>query len=168
MSWQVIQYLDENPQAPTKEIISYLAKTLEIDDQIESVKKEVANVRLLREQLRPLYGKKMEAERKLTILNSDFEADVMYKYPKGKGSQKDRKDYKNQLQTDSEDYQENLREIEDLKDEIEDLEDQMFEVQERAKNGRKLLTTFNEGVSFILQYKSDSQKDERESNHAIF
>lgn len=168
MSWQVIQYLDENPQAPTKEVITYFAKTLEIDNQIESVKKEVDNVLLLRGQLRPLYGKKMEAERKLTTLNSDFEADVMFKYPKGKGSQKDRKDYKTKLQEDSEDYQESLKEIEDLKDEIEDLEEQMFEVQERAKNGRKLLDTFNECVAFILQYKSDSQKDKRESNHAMF
>jgi len=168
MSWQVIQYMDENPQAPTKDIITHFAESLEIDTQIDSVKKEVDNVLLLREQLRPLYGKKMEAERAITLLNSDFEADVMIKYPKGKGSQKDRKDHKAQLQADSEDYQENLQEIEKLKDQIEDLEDQMFEVQERAKNGRKLLSTFNECVAFILQYKSDSQPVKQESNQDIF
>lgn len=168
MSWQVIQYLDENPQAPTKEVIGYFANTLEIDTQIESVKKEVDNVLLLREQLRPLYGKKIEAERNITFLNSDFEADVMYKYPKGKGSQKDRKDYKTQLQAENKDYQKNVQEIENLKDKIEDLEEQMFEVQERAKNGRKLLDTFNECVSFILQYKAESKHDEQESNKDIF
>ncbi|PGQ88183.1 hypothetical protein [Priestia megaterium] len=168
MSWQVTEYMDENPQASIKDIVTHLAITLDIDKQIDSVKNEVERVVLLRDQLRPLYGKKMEAERKIVILNSDFEMDVMIKYPKGKGSQQERKEYKAQLQSDSEDYQEQLLIIEKTKDQIELLEDEKYEVEQRAKNGRSLTNLFKEALSFIRECQELKTSLEKETNQNIF
>lgn len=150
MPWQVIQYMDDNPQMDAKDVIAHYAGELEVDAQIDCIKNEVESVLLLREQLRPLYGKKMEASSQMAVLNSEFDMDVMQKYPKKQGSPADRKNYKTELQNNSSQYQHHLKIVDEVKDTIEQLEEELYAVQEKAKNARRLLEAFNHYVSFIL------------------
>lgn len=173
MSWQVIQYMDENPQAKPKDIIAHYAEALEVDEQIKFLLNEVGSVLLLRERLRPLYGKRMHAEQEMTLLNSQFDMDVMLKYPPRKGTEKERKAYKLELQNNDTAYQEHQKVINEVKDEIEEIEEQLYEVQAKAKNARRITETFNNYVNFILSFSNGQSSsiqvnDDEQRNHNVF
>jgi hypothetical protein len=151
MSWQVIEYMDNNPQATPKDVIGYFAETLEVDDQLNFLKVEVNKVLEIREMLRPLYGKKMNAESNLALLDSDFEMEVMMKYPPRQGTDKDRKAYKLKLQSEHAEYQKIKAELDQCKDELSVLEEKMSDVQQSAKNARRILETFNHYMAFVIE-----------------
>ena len=62
MSWQVIQFLDENPNASPNEVIKHFAEELQMDQQTKALVSEVDSVLLLKDELRPLYGEKRDIE----------------------------------------------------------------------------------------------------------
>lgn len=157
MSWKVIEYMDENPQAKTQEIIKHFAESFDIEEQLNFIKDEVEQILLLREELRPLYGKKWNEEMSITALNSQFEMEVMLKFPKGRGSEKDRKALRADLQKDSTAYQHHQAEISRLEEEIQKREYDLQTVEQRAKNARKLVDTFNQTIQFILSVKQQWQ-----------
>lgn len=150
MAWQVMEYMDNNPQASARDVLGYFANQLEIDNQIHYVQVEVDKVLEIREQLRPLYGKKANTETNMALLNSDFEMEVAIKYPKGKGTDKDRKALKLQLQKENADYAELNQIVSTIKEEIDQLESEIDEIETRAKNGRRILETFTQYMSFIM------------------
>lgn len=150
MAWQVIEFMENNPELSTKQIVSHFAQELEIDHQIKCLQKEVDKVLELRDRLKPLYGKKLNTDVQLASLDSEFEMEVMIKYPPRQGSDKERKAYKASLQAEHVDYQELSRGNEVVKEEIVELETQMADVQQRAKNARRLLETFNHYMSYII------------------
>jgi hypothetical protein len=154
MAWQVIDYMDNNPQATPKDVIGYFAEMLEVNEQIENLKDETKKVLIIREVLRPLYGKKMNAESDLALLDSDFEMEVMIKYPPRQGTDKDRKAYKSLLQSRHNDYQKVKDILEQCKEEISLHESEMADVQQKAKNARRLLETFNHYMAFVLNSAS--------------
>ena len=164
MSWKIIEYMDQNPQATTQEIILHFAETLEIEEQLQSIKDEVDQVLLLREELRPLYGKKWNEEMSMTNLNSQFEMEVMLQFPKGRGSEKDRKALRTELQKNSQAYQEHQAEIARLEEEIQKREYDMQTIEQRAKNARKLVDTFNQTLQFVLSIKGPGQSSSVQSS----
>jgi archaellum component FlaC len=172
MTWQVMEYLDENPDAGIKEIINHFADKLEINEQIAYLKEEVEKVLEIRVQLRPLYAQKMDLDNQLLLLDSEFDMQVMVKYPPRKGSDKERKAYKQELQQDSENYQAMQSKLTELKEEIESLEEEMEMVQQNAKNARKLVDLFNSyigvlingGLSAALKERVESEQSSGNSN----
>lgn len=166
MVWQVIEYVDNNPQADMMEIVQHFADELEIDDQTKYLRNEVDHVLELRETLRPLYGKKADLEQKQALLNSDFDMEVMLEYPPRKGSEKERKAMKQKLQEGSDDYQEQEKELGNIKEELSVQEEKMDEVQQRAKNARRLLETFTTYVNFILDLKQNPKRPQTEEESA--
>jgi hypothetical protein len=151
MSWQVIEYMDNNPQATPKDVIGYFAEILEVDNQTKFLTSEINKVLEIREALRPLYGKKMNLDSNLALLDSDFEMDVMAKYPPRQGTDKDRKAYKLKLQLENADYQKGKSELDQCKEEITLLEEKMADVQQNAKNARRILETFNHTMAFVIE-----------------
>jgi cell shape-determining protein MreC len=150
MSWQVIEFLDENPNAGVKEIINHFAEQLNINDQIQYLKEEVEKVLEIRVHLRPLYAQKMEVDQELIMLDSEFDMEVMTEYPPRKGSDKERKAYKQKLQQEHVEYQNLQQKLGELKEEIEQLEQEMDMVQQNAKNARKLVDLFNTYIGVLL------------------
>lgn len=149
MTWQVMEYMDNNPQASTLEVMAHFAEELEVDQQLHYLKKEVQTVLTIREQLRPLYGKKMNAESNLALLDSDLEMMVMVKYPPRQGSDKERKTYKKELQQNHSEYQELFASLQHVKEEIEGLEYQMEDCQQQAKNARRIVEVFCEYMKYL-------------------
>ncbi|MGG4438222.1 hypothetical protein AAXE64_27105 [Priestia megaterium] len=171
MAWKVIEYMDMNPQATPKDVLAHFAEVLEVDDNIIHVNKEVDKVLEVRDQLRPLYAKKMDAEQHLALLNGDFDAKVMIKFPPRQGSEKDRKAYKQELQKESEVFNDLSDKLNRLKDEVEVLEADMEDIQQRAKNGRRVLETFNGYMMFLLNVQNQpatASIDSAPSNHNAF
>lgn len=174
MSYQVMEFLDENPNAGIRDIITHFSEALQINEQIEFLKSEVERVLELRIQLRPLYAQKMDLESDLQMLSSDMDLKVMMKYPPRKGSDKERKAYKLELRQENEEYVKKQNEVEDIKSEIESLEEEMAAVQQRAKNARRLVDLFNTymgvlvngGLSHIL--KEQAGQNQESSNSNIF
>jgi hypothetical protein len=164
MSWQVIDYMDNNPQATPKDVIGHFAETLEVDNQTKFLTQEVNKVLEIREALRPLYGQKMNLESNLALMDSDYEMEVMAKYPPRQGTDKDRKAYKLKLQLESDDYQQGKKELDKCKESISFLEEQMSDVQQNAKNARRILETFNHTMAFILNYHNGSHQLVNTSN----
>jgi chromosome segregation ATPase len=154
--WQVIQYMDENPQASVKEVLGHFATTLEIDSQASYLLQEVDEVLVLRDQLRPLYGQKAHIETSIALLDSEFEMDVMIKYPPRQGTDKDRKAYKKELQSKHSDYLELAQKLEGYKEEIQTFENQMSDIQQRAKNARRVVESFNHYISFVMALYNQS------------
>lgn len=151
LSWQVIQYMDDNPQATVKDIIEHFAIELEVDTQLECLKREVDDTIRIREQLRPLYGKKAESDNQLALIDSELDMQVMIKYPPRQGTDKDRKAYKKELQSNHPDYTSIAHQVDTYKEELQQFENQMSDVQQRAKNARRIMETFNHYVSFALE-----------------
>lgn len=152
MAWQVIQYMDENPGASFKDVIGYFAEQYEVDQQHEYLFKEMDRVLEIRDLVRPLYGERANIETNLTLIDSDLDMNVMIKYPPRQGTDKDRKKYKQELQAGHADYSELAKKLENIKDDISVLEQRMGDVQQRAKNARRTLETFNHIAAFILAY----------------
>jgi DNA repair exonuclease SbcCD ATPase subunit len=150
MSWKVIEFMEANPEASPVEVIARFATEMEIDTQIANIQQEIRGVMELREELRPLYGEKMNLEANLALLESNFDMEVMVKYPPRQGSDKERKAYKKELQQAHPDYQTDSAKAERLKASIEELEDKMSTIQQSAKNARRLVETFNTFVQFVL------------------
>lgn len=157
MAWKVMEYMDENPGATPTEILKHFAEEMEVDLFLESMRLEVERVLEIREQLRPLYGKKMELEVEMANLNSEFEMEVMVKYPPKKGSDKQRKAYKEELQKDSPAYQALQTELTAVKPEIEELEERRGDIEQEAKNARRLVETFNIYASYILSHAKQGE-----------
>lgn len=156
MAWQVIEYLDNNPNSTPAEVIGYFANELGADEQIKHLKTEIEKVQEIREVLRPLYGKKMNAESNIALFDSNFDMEVMMKYPPRQGSEKERKQYKQELQAGDEDYTALKNLLDSTKEEIEKHELEMSDVQQKAKNARRILETFNSYMQFILNYSNQS------------
>lgn len=154
MAYQIIEYMDNNPQATPRDVIGYFSTTMEIDEQIKNLKDEVEQVLVIREILRPLYGKKMNADSELALLDSEFEMEVMIQYPPRKGSDSDRKALKAKLQTEHANYQKIKADLDTIKEEISMNESRMSDVQQKAKNARRLLETFNHYMAFVLNSSS--------------
>jgi DNA repair exonuclease SbcCD ATPase subunit len=150
MSWKVIEYLQNNPDASPVEVMTYFATYMEIDQQLKYIQKEIDAVIEIREELRPLYAEKLNLETNLALLESEFDMQVMVKYPPREGSDKQRKAYKKELQMARPDYQEDIARVQKLKTSIEELEEKMSNVQQSAKNARRLVETFNTYVHFLL------------------
>lgn len=150
MSWKAIEHMNQNPDASPIEVISQFATEQEIEKQLECVQKEIDQIVEIREELRPLYAEKMNLETNLALLESEFDMQVMVKYPPRQGSDKERKAYKKELQMARPDYQEDSAKVQKLKTSIEELEEQMSNVQQSAKNARRILETFNTFVQFVL------------------
>lgn len=157
MTWQVIQYLDENPGTSLKDVIGYFAEQLEVDTQLQYLSSEVDRVLEIRDQLRPLYGEKMNLEQQIMLIDSDLDMEVMIKYPPRKGSDSERKAYKAELQGQHDDHPELSSKLEKAKDDIKELELLMSDVQQRGKNARRMLETFNHISAFILAYYGATQ-----------
>lgn len=158
MSWNVIQYMDENPGISFKDVIGHFAEQYEVDTQLQYLLKEVDNVLVIRDQLRPLYGEKINHETAITLIDSDLDMEVMIKYPPRKGSDSERKAYKAELQSQHADYPGLSAKLEKLKDDIKELELQMYDVQQRGKNARRALESFNHVAAFILAYYGETEQ----------
>lgn len=152
MTWQVIQFMDENPQATMKTVIGHFAEQLEVDNQHQFILREVDHVLVIRDSLRPLYGEKADLEGKMMLLDSDFDMEVMMKYPPRQGTDKDRKKYKQELQGNHSEYPRLAHELETVKERISLLEDQMGDIQQKAKNARRILETFQVYAQFIMAH----------------
>lgn len=150
MSWKVIEFMTENPEASPVEVIAHFATGMEMDVQIKSIQQEVDGVVETREELRPLYAEKMNLDTNLALLESDFDMQVMSKYPPRQGSDKERKAFKKELQSAHPDYQEASAKVDKLKASIEELEEKMSNIQQSAKNARRIVETFNTIVQFVL------------------
>lgn len=174
MPWQVIEYMDQNPQVLPKDVIAHYAKDLEVNKQIDYLKNFVDKFLLLREQLRPLYGKKMDIEQSMTLLNSEFEMQVYAEYPPKVGNEKQRKELKLKLQNGDNRYQTLQKELAEANEEIEKLKEELYVVQENAKNARRILETFNQYVSYILTCTTPGNSvplnntGDDSSNHNVF
>ena len=173
MTWQVIEYMNANPQATNKDILIHFAEELELEEQIKILKSQVDEVSMIRDQLRPLYRQKFDNEHQITLMKSDFDMEVMLKYPPRKGTEKERKAYMNELQENSEDFQALVNETDSLKEKITILEDSMSDIQQRGKNAGKVIDLFNSYVSMLsllnnqpAQVQSVPVNDS--SNHNVF
>lgn len=150
MAYQIIEYMEEHPDVDLKDVIKHFSEQMDIYNQLSYLHKEVDEVLELRSYLRPLYGKKMNLDSNLAILESDFEMQVFNKYPPRQGSDKERKAYKKELQQASSDYKVASAELEKIKEEIGILEEKMSDTQQRAKNARRILETFNVYMQFLV------------------
>lgn len=170
MAWRVIEYMDQNPQSSPIDVLRHFADEYQVDEQQENLRIEVEKVQEIREQLRPLYAEKMEKETQLTLMDSDFDMQVMIKYPPRKGSDKERKSYKLELQEQDETFQTVRKEVEGLKEQILLLEEETGDIQQKAKNARRLLETFNNLISFLNGSTNQAAhfSSEEASNHNAF
>lgn len=171
MTWQVMEYMQNNPDASPIDVMNYFAKELEIDKQIQCIRNEVDTIVTIREALRPLYGQKMNDEAEMALIDSEMEMKVMEKYPPRHGSEKERKAYKRTLQKEDKGYRELDAKIQEVKDKITLLEEEMADVEQRAKNARRLLDTFNGHASLLISLNSSNKKlqlNEEASNTNIF
>lgn len=170
MAWQVIQFFDNNPDSDIGDAIEHFAEELQIDQQIEALVSEADSILLLRDQLRPLYGKKADIEHNLVLLNSEFDMEIMMEFPPGKkGNADQRKNKKIDLQTNSNSYQSKIKELRDLKADIEALETKVYETETKAKNARKIVDTFNHYVTYLLACIDDHRRSKvKVTNNGIF
>lgn len=152
MTWQVIQFMDENPRASFKDVIGHFAEQLEVDSQHQFLLREVDKVLEIRDQLRPLYGEKMNLEQNMALIDSELDMDVMIEYPPRKGTDADRKKLKQKLRDEHADYPGLTAKFEQTKEDIKTFESQMEDVQQRAKNARRVLETFNHTISFVMAH----------------
>lgn len=158
MAWQVIQYMDENPGISMKDVIGHFAEQYEVDMQQKYLLREVDDVLEIRDQLRPLYGEKANVETNLALIDSDLDMEVMLKYPPRQGSDKERKAYKAELQKNHADHSALSSKLETIKNDLQELELKMGDVQQRAKNARRTLETFNHIAAFIIAYYGSEAK----------
>lgn len=166
MAFQVIEYMDENPEASFKDVIVHFGKELEVDQQLSYILNEVEDVLYCREKLRPLYAKKMKLDTELTLLDSVFDMEVMVAYPPRQGSDKDRKAYKLKLQQEHEEYPSKSAEVETLKEEILVIETEMANKQQQAKNARRIIETYNQHVQFVLEMNRTSEPNKKDHDNS--
>ena len=158
MSWQVQQYLEENPGIPPIKAVEHFAKEMQVIQQVNYLLEEVDKVLSIRKRLRPLYGQKSDIEGTMSILNSKFDMRIAVEFPTGKkGNAAQRKSRKIEMQESSESYQDSLKELQDIKEQIEVLEEEIYEIESRAKNARKIVDTFNTYAAFIHQYAANKE-----------
>jgi hypothetical protein len=151
--WKVIQFRDENPQLSPIEIIGHFETEMGIDEHMRNLDREMEDILEIRDLLKPLYIKKFELEEKMLKLDMDFGVQVIMKYPKGQGTDKDRKAYRLQLHQEDETYSGYQKELNESKAQIKELEQSMSDVEKRAKNARGILQTFH-GYQLLLAQSS--------------
>ena len=149
MSWQVIEFMEDNPQATKEDVIAYFAEHFNVDAQTQFILQEVSLVQMNRARNRPLFYKKLELERKMNEEETSVDMDVMAKFPPRQGTDKDRKKYRKELLDQNSYYQSLKKDVEGIKDELTLLEDELYDVQQQAKNARKLLDVFAAYVDYI-------------------
>ena len=149
MSWQVIEYMEDNPQASKEAVIAHFASSFNVDEHVNVIKNEVALVQENRGKNRPLFFRKLELERKMSEEETSVDMEVMVKYPPRQGTDKDRKKYRKELLDRNSYYQTLKSEVESIKDELTHLEYELYDLQQQAKNSRKLLDIFSTYVEYI-------------------
>ena len=171
MTWQVIEYMDNNPQATPRDVLLHFAREMEIDQQLKYLKDEVDQVLAFREQLKPLYAQKSDLEKSLLVMKSNFEMEVMAIYPPRKGTDKDRKAYMTKLQAEDANFTETEATLQEVKEKIQSLDERMQDFQTYAKNARRILETFNHQFAFltnsVVRTHTPSEVP-RESNANVF
>ena len=149
VSWQVIEYMEDNPGASVRDIIGFFAEELEVDKHIQSVKVQVEKVQEIRHMRRPLYTEKVKKKELMQEIEMETDMEVMVRYPKGKGTDKDRKAYKVLLLQEHVHYGDLKKELEAIENDLTKLDEDLYDVEQAARNGRKILDVFDTYMEFI-------------------
>ena len=149
MSWQVMEYMQANPGATVRDVIGYFAEQLDVDTHVRNVKMEVERVQEIRYKKRPLFFDKLKKKELMQEIEMDVDLEVMTELPKGKGTEKERKAMKLDLLSKHEGYVRLKNELEGIENELTTLDDDLYDVEQAAKNGRKILDVFATYVEYV-------------------
>lgn len=147
----VLDYYRKNPTAKNIEVFSYFETEFEVPKNREILKNEVTELAALKQQLRPIYGKRLDVEERMRYALSDIEMDVFLEYPPRQGSDAQREALRNKLKKENGEYMALNKEYKELTLQINELDDAYKDIENTAKNARRQLETFTAYAAFITE-----------------
>lgn len=149
---KVLDYYRYNPNATPVEVMSYFEGEFEVAENTRRIKEEVAKNGELRAKLRPLYGQRLEVEEKMKYAISDMEMEVYLEYPPRQGSDAQREALRNKLKKENMEYTELNGQFRALNITIGEIEDELKDIEQGAKNARRMLELFGYYIQFLNEF----------------
>lgn len=149
-TYDILEELDAS--VPKNEIQNAVAESLGLKDAVKDVRNEVDSIAENREKIIPLLRERMGLTEEMSYLASDFEMEVQIQYPPRKGSEAQRDTLRKKLRLESEEYQKLEGELKEVESKIDDLQFEKHQIEQRAKNSRRLLELHGDYLKLIASF----------------
>lgn len=149
-TYDILEELDAS--VPKNEIQNAVAESLGLKDAVKDVRNEVDLIAENREKIIPLLRERMGLTEEMSYLASDFEMEVQIQYPPRKGSEAQRDTLRKKLRLESEEYQKLEGELKEVESKIDDLQFEKHQIEQRAKNSRRLLELHGDYLKLIASF----------------
>lgn len=151
--YTVLEVWRSNPNFGALDVINYFEKELEIGKNVEILKNEIHNTMRVRQELRVLRAKKLEAEELLKYEQIAIDGEVFMEFPPRKGSDTQREQLRMKLQKENPNFREAKEAFREAVAKVVEKEDELELIGTECKNARRMIELFKAYSAFIKDYK---------------